>query len=87
MEAIDRRHRRVKCLFQKIEEALEAEKENCGTRHFSRIVELLRNCIKLYRDVSRLHSLFREGRLTLVDLRIVAEDLTDLKEKCNRLLS
>ena len=72
MEAIDRRRERVRSLFGKIEEGLESEKENCKPAYFKKLVRLFRKCIELDRDVLRLYTMLREGRLSTFDLRDVA---------------
>ena len=86
MDAIDRRRERVRELFGKIEEALESEKENCWTPYFKKLVRLFRDCIELDRDVLRLYTMLREGRLSTFDLRDVAEDIVKLENECERFI-
>ena len=83
MDAIDRRRERVRELFARIEDALESEKENCCTPHFKKLVRLFRKCVELDRDILRLYTMLREGRLSTFDLRDVAEDIVKLENECN----
>ena len=86
MEAIDRRRERVRGLFTRIEDALESEKENCKSSYFKKLVRLFRKCVELDRDVLRLYTMLREGRLSTFDLRDVAEDIVKLQNDCKHFI-
>ena len=73
-------------MFARIEGVLESEKENCCTPYFKDLVKLFRRCIELEQDILRLYTMLREGRLSTLDLRDVAEDIVKFENECERLI-
>lgn len=87
MNSLDSRRNRCVQLLERVEEALESEKENRHTPLFKAVLDLYRDVISFSRNIGNLYEVHRKGRLEVVDLHDLAREIVHLEGVYTRLNS